>query len=57
MPLKNVQYQRLETDESEDEAPPAHVQLNGSNHVQGTVLKLLFPINYFNSTSSVVREW
>ena len=37
MPLKNVHYQRLETEDSEDEAPPTHVQLNGSNHAKGGV--------------------
>ena len=39
MPLKNVHYQRLETEESdgeEDESPPTHVELNhNSNHVKG----------------------
>ena len=35
MPLKTVHYQRLETTESEDEAPPSHVQLNGTSHVKG----------------------
>ena len=38
MPLKTVHYQRLETEESEDEAPPVHVQLNGANHVKGKPL-------------------
>ena len=38
MPLKNVHYQRLETEESdgeEDEAPPTHVELHSSHYVKG----------------------
>jgi autophagy-related protein 9 len=38
MPLKNVHYQKLETEESdleEDELPPSHVKLQGTNHVKG----------------------
>lgn len=38
MPLKNVHYQRLETEESdgeEDEAPPTHVDLHSSHYVKG----------------------
>ena len=36
MPLKNVHYQRLETEDSdeagEDESPPTHVQLGPTSH-------------------------
>lgn len=50
MPLKNVHYQRLETEESEveeDEAPPTHVQLNGYNHVKGTLLtRTIIPLSF-----------
>ena len=39
MPLKTVQYQKLETEESdgeeEDELPPAHVKLQSASHVKG----------------------
>ena len=38
MPLKNVHYQRLETEDSdgeEDEAPPTHVKLHSSHNVKG----------------------
>ena len=38
MPLKNVHYQKVETEESdleEDELPPSHVKLQGTNHVKG----------------------
>ena len=38
MPLKNVHYQRLETEESDledDELPPSHVKLQNTNHVKG----------------------
>ena len=38
MPLKNVHYQKLETEESdleEDELPPSHVKLQSANHVKG----------------------
>ena len=38
MPLKNVHYQKLETEESdveEDELPPSHVKLQSTNHVKG----------------------
>ena len=43
MPLKNVHYQKLETEESEgeeDELPPSHVKLQGTNHVKGKVVAL-----------------
>lgn len=45
MPLKNVHYQKLETEDSdeggEDESPPTHVQLGHSPHThKGTVARL-----------------
>ena len=36
--MKNVHYQKLETEESdgeEDESPPTHLPLQNSNHVKG----------------------
>ena len=38
MSLKNVHYQKLETEESDledDELPPSHVKLQSTNHVKG----------------------
>ena len=38
MPLKNVHYQKLETEESDledDELPPSHVKLQSTSHVKG----------------------
>ena len=46
MPLKSIHYQRLETEESEDEAPPAHVQLNAPNHVKGNNFVDMVRIGY-----------
>ena len=55
MSLKNVHYQRLETEDSdgeEDEAPPTHVELHNSHYVKGreflntTTSKYTFPCGY-----------
>jgi len=45
MPLKNVHYQKLETEESdgeEDESPPTHLPLQNSNHVKGKRRRVLY---------------
>lgn len=46
MPSRKTRYTRLETDqesnsESDDEAPPTHVQLHSSHNIKGIVNQLL----------------
>lgn len=46
MPSRKTRYTRLETDEdsnsnSDDEAPPTHVQLQSSHNIKGIVNQLL----------------
>ena len=46
MPSRKTRYTRLETDqesnsESDDEAPPTHVQLHSSHNIKGIVIQLL----------------
>ena len=51
MPLKTVQYQKLETEESdleEDELPPAHVKLQNANHVKSK--RVMFTVRNFLSS-------
>ena len=48
MPLKTVQYQKLETEESdleEDELPPAHVKLQNASHVKSK--RAMFTVRNF----------